>query len=177
MNRRRRVSGGCIDLGREARRSLTDHLDPSSGRRLRHSVGGEPGFVGRVNEQQIAHLDDVEQPVALTPSQVDGIGKDAVGNPGPQSTLGDHVDIALQQLLQVHEEAAEVEQAPPRLEIDEEVDVARVGCFTAGDRADDAHVRGPPSARDLDDLVATLAQLRQRRCGHVNRVGGGATSP
>jgi hypothetical protein len=41
-----------------------------------------------------------------------------------QAGLGRHVDVAAEEVTQIHQQAAEVEQAAAILEVDEEVDVA-----------------------------------------------------
>ncbi len=53
-----------------------------------------------------------------------------------------------------------------RFEVDEEVDVAAVDGFAAGNRTEHPHPRGTTRASNLDDLVASIAQLGQRHSGH-----------
>jgi hypothetical protein len=61
------------------------------------------------------------------PAQVDGVGQYPLSHPRAQATLRDDVDVALQQVLEIHQQAAEVEQAPVWFEVDQEVHVACLG--------------------------------------------------
>jgi len=63
-----------------------------------------------------------------------------------QSGLGEHVHLAAEEVLEVHEQAAEVEQAPAGLHVHEEIHVAGVIGLTFRDRAKDADVRRPVRA-------------------------------
>ena len=87
-----------------------------------------------------------------------------------QSAFRDDVDVAVQQILKIHQESTEVEQAAIGFEVDEEVHVARLCRFASGDRAEDTNPRRTTGASDLDDLAAPCAQLGQRRCGHEHRI-------
>ena len=91
-------------------------------------------------------------------------------DPRTQPAFGDDVDVALQQILKIHQETPEVEQAAIGFEIDKEVHVARLGRFASRDRPEHTTPRRTPGASDLDDLAAPCAQLGQRRCGHEHRI-------
>jgi hypothetical protein len=114
-----------------------------------------------VLHEQLAHLEHVEDPVRDRLSQLDSVRQNPLGDPRTQSPLGDDVDVPLQEILEVHEQPAKVHQAATRLQIDEEIHIARFRGITSGNRTEDPHVRGASSARDLDDLVASFAQLGQ----------------
>jgi hypothetical protein len=47
-----------------------------------------------------------------------------LGDPRAQTAPGDHVDVPLEEVLEVHQQTTEVERAPARFEVDQEVDGA-----------------------------------------------------
>lgn len=91
---------------------------------------------------QIAHIADR---VGAT-SEPDGVGEHPLGDPGAQHPFGDHVDVALEEIAQIHHESTEVEQIPIEFEIDEEVDIACFGALAAGDGAEQAPSIRPSTA-------------------------------
>lgn len=72
-------------------------------------------------------------------------------NPAPPDTRLEHrgchdVDLAVQMLLQVHQQASEVEQASTGLQLDQEIDVARGIRLAPHHRAEDPEVTGTIAA-------------------------------
>lgn len=57
-----------------------------------------------------------------------------------QPRFGDHVDFSSQEILQIHQQGAKVEQASPWLDDNQEIDVAVGTCITACNRSKDSHV-------------------------------------
>jgi hypothetical protein len=58
--------------------------------------------------------------------QLDRFGEHATGEAWSEHALGADVDVSANEVTRVHDEAAEIEQASARLEIDEEVDIGPV---------------------------------------------------
>ena len=54
-----------------------------------------------------------------------GVAQHPLPHAWAQTALRDNADTALEQILQIHQQAAEIEQTPTRRHLDEEVDVAR----------------------------------------------------
>jgi len=80
-----------------------------------------------------------------------------LGDPRAESPLGDDVDVALKEVLEIHEQTTKIHQAAAGLQIDKEIYVTHFCCIAASNRAEDPHPRGASSARDFDDLVASFA--------------------
>jgi len=66
-------------------------------------------------------------------SQLHGVDEHTVSDSRPKSALGDHIDVALEQNLKIHQQPTEIKQAAVWIEVDEEVDVADCRGFTTGD--------------------------------------------
>lgn len=77
-----------------------------------------------------------------------------LGDPGAQHPFGDHVDVALEKIAQIHHESTEVEQISIGFEVDEEVDIAGFGASAACDGTEHPDPRCTAGARELDDLLA-----------------------
>src|SRR3972149_1210275 len=73
--------------------------------------------------------------------------------------LGADVDLAAQQVFQVSVEGPKIEQAPTALDVDEEVDVAPLAGFAAGNRSKDADVEAPWRA-----AMSRISPRRARSC-------------
>jgi hypothetical protein len=52
------------------------------------------------------------------------LGEHPLADPGLQAWFCDHIDWMTKQVLEVYEQRGQVEQAPARLEVDQEIDVA-----------------------------------------------------
>lgn len=93
------------------------------------------------------------------PSQRNGIRRDAVPDIPVQSSLGHHVDLAAEQVFLVLSKSNVVEETPPRLELDEEVEVALRGLLVPGHRPKDPDPAGAVSGCDSRDLFPPLKQV------------------
>src|SRR3990167_5932822 len=72
----------------------------------------------------------------------------------PEPARGDDVDVTAQERLQVHEQAAHVEQGAARLHLDKEVYVAGLVGLTAGHGSEDPDIPGPVTCRQPEYLLA-----------------------
>ena len=97
-------------------------FDPALGCGLDHRVLGQAIGISCVLEDEIAHLNHREQDRGGL-SQVDGVRQHPLRDPWPQSRLGGDVHIAAQQVLEVHEEPTQVEQASLFVELHQEVNI------------------------------------------------------
>ena len=70
-----------------------------------------------------------------------------------------------QKLDQVQLKAAEIHQASPWFEFDEEVYVAVRCCLAAGNGAENADTARPPDSRDPEDVPPSRSQFVQERRG------------
>ena len=77
----------------------------------------------------------------------------------------DDVDVDLEDLLEVQDEAGQVDQGAGRLEVDQEVDVAALMLVTAGDGAEYADIRGTAASSGGDDVAPPLPEKLPYRCG------------
>ena len=85
-------------------------------------------------------------------------------DPRPQTGLGDDVRVVSEELLEIHQEPSQVEESAIVVEIDEEVDVARLDGVTAGDRPERARLRVRERSRGsrCDDFAGPPASAQQR---------------
>lgn len=84
-------------------------------------------------------------------SQGNGLCEDALAHARVERGLGDHVDLGAEEVGEVHEEAAEVEQAAVRGEVDQEVDVTPGVGVATSDRTEHADVaRSSPGGDGFD---------------------------
>ena len=74
-------------------------------------------------------------------SNRDGVAQHPLQHARAQATFGYNVNAAPEQVLQVHEQSANVEQAPARRHADEEIDVARFVSISPGHRTKNPNVR------------------------------------
>jgi hypothetical protein len=73
-----------------------------------------------------------------------------------------------EEVLQVHEQRSQVEQAPPRLEVDQEVDVAGGIRLPARHRPEHADVAGAVAGGEGQKLTAHAGEVVDRRSiGHA----------
>jgi len=91
-----------------------------------------------------------------------------------QSWLGDQVYLPAEQVLEVHEQTAEVEQTPAGLHIDEEIHVAGLIRLALGDRSEDADVRRPMLGGQRQDGVPLVPD--DFRYAHERCHGGYSTA-
>jgi hypothetical protein len=91
---------------------------------------------------------------AHRPSQRHRLPERSLANLGAQPFLRDHVNAASQQGPQVHQQPTKVEQAPPRLEIDEKVDIAFSVGLAARNSPENADVARTVSLRELQDFAS-----------------------
>src|SRR6266540_3196447 len=105
----------------------------------------------------------------------DGFVEHALAHAGSQTTGGDDVDRAAEQVRQVHDQAAEVQQDAARLQVDEEINVAGGIRLATGHGTEHADVVGTMLPGELKDLLAAAGDLIRRigRCSdgawHVGR--------
>ena len=66
-------------------------------------------------------------------SQLDSVVQHPLCEPRSKTGLGDDVHVVPEELLEVYEEAPQIEESAIFVEVDEEVDVARFGGVTASD--------------------------------------------
>ena len=109
------------------RRGFTDDLDPTLRCCLQNWVALQSLGSGDVLEERGRTSRTCRGAGRDQASKVDGVGEDALGNAGTQTGLRRHVDVAAQQILQIHQQAAETEESAVVIEIDKEVDVAAFG--------------------------------------------------
>ena len=105
-------------------------------------------------------------------SQVDSVSQNPAHDSRAKAGLNGDIDVMAEQVPKVHQETTQVAEVPTFLEIDEEVDVARVRGITSRDRAEHAHPRSATSTRKFDDLAPLIPQIRQRGHGHVITLDG-----
>jgi len=70
--------------------------------------------------------------------------------------FGDHIYLASQQFFQVLLDGDDIEQAASRFHFDQEIQIAGLRGFTPGHRTEEAHITGPMSLGDFQDLSAFL---------------------
>jgi len=87
--------------------------------------------------------------------------------PRTKPCLGDRVHVMAEEVPQIHQQSAKIEQPAARLEIDQEVDVTRFCRVPARNRTEDPDPPGAASMRHLKDLTATRPQVGQHRDGHA----------
>jgi hypothetical protein len=78
---------------------------------------------------------------------------------GLQAWFCDHVDRMTKQVLEVYEQRGQVEQAPARLEVDQEIDVAGGVGIPTRDRPEDADIAGAMASGDGQDLLAYAGEI------------------
>lgn len=66
-------------------------------------------------------------------SQLDCVVQHPLRDSITQAGFGDDVDVVPEEFLEIHQEPSEVEESSVVVEVDEEVDVARLGGVPAGD--------------------------------------------
>lgn len=85
---------------------------------LRDGILSQRAFVGDVLDEQVAHLEHVEDPVSVAPHGSTTSARTRRETPRAESPLSDDVDVSLKELLEVHEQATEIHQAATGLEVD-----------------------------------------------------------
>ncbi len=80
-----------------------------------------------------------------------------------QTHRGHDVDRATEEILQIHQEPTEVEQAPANFHVHQEVDVAPHPCVPASDRPEHPYPVGSVATCQQHYRFAVHAQLAQRR--------------
>jgi hypothetical protein len=73
---------------------------------------------------------------------------------GSQHSLGNDIDFPPEEILQSHEEARVVHEAPARLEVDQQVDIAARTRIAPGHGPEDTHVPRSEAGCDLEDLAS-----------------------
>ena len=96
-------------------------------------------------------------------SQRDGVVEDVLGDARAEVFGGHDVDVVTEEVPEIHEQAAEVEQVSAWLQIDQEVDVTPFARFASSDGAEDADIGRAAPLGHRQDLVPALADLGQRR--------------
>ena len=94
---------------------------------------------------------------SLALSQRRCFSEDTMADPERQPGPGDHVHIAAQCRSEVHEQAAQIQQAPARFKVHENVDVAVLVRVSARDGPEHGDVRGAAPCSDREQLLATSA--------------------
>jgi len=148
-------SGGVTGV-----RALTDDLKVSyhrilCHRRIRERTPPSPGVV----LDPFDRFDDMDEVEPVNRSQWHGLPADAISDVPVQSLLGNHVNPAAEQILQVLGERDMVEEAPPRLELDGEVEVACWSLLAPCHRTEDPDRAGAVPDRDLKDFVFSFEQF------------------
>jgi hypothetical protein len=116
-------------------------------------------------------FEDVEEPLAVVAQlHRDGFVEHALEHAGPQTAGGDDVDRAAEQVRQVHDQAAEVQQAAAGLQVDEEVNVAGGIRLATGHGTEHADVVRTVPLGELQDLLAAAGDL----IGRIGRCSDGA---
>lgn len=87
--------------------------------------------------------------------------EDAVPDVGMQTLLGRHVDAAAEQLLQVHEQCAEIDQTATRFQINQEINVAVRPGISSNRRAEYAHPCCAVTASKIEDALTMSDELRE----------------
>jgi hypothetical protein len=125
-------------------------------------------------------FEDVKEPLAVVAHlHRDGFVEHALAHAGSQTVGGDDIDRAAEQVRQVHDQAAEVQQASARLQVDEEINVAggvRLATGHGTEHADVVRTMPPGEFKDL--LAATSDLIRgisgcSDRAWHVGRFTSG----
>ena len=75
-----------------------------------------------------------------------------------EAVFGEDVYLSAEQGLEVHEEAAEIEEAASFFQLHEEIDVALGIGRTLGDGAEDPHVRGAVLGGQPQDIVPRVGR-------------------
>ena len=88
------------------------------------------------------------------PSQGNGLSQYSLANARTQAGLGDDIDRHVQQILQIEEQATEIEKGAPGFQLNEEIDVARVIAVPSRDGSEDAHIAGA-ATRGRSQYVVT----------------------
>jgi hypothetical protein len=113
-------------IGRDARGGLANDLELVGNPVLDELVVLESfAATDSVAVDALDGFEDVEEPLAIVaPLHRDRFAEHALADAGPQAASRDDVDWAAEQVRQVHDQAAEVQQAAARLQVDEEVSLA-----------------------------------------------------
>jgi len=83
-----------------------------------------------------------------------GLLENVLSDPGAQTSLRYHVDPALQQILQVHEQATQIQDAAARIKFNQEIDIACGSGLTTGGRAKNPQSANPMAVADLEDFLS-----------------------
>ena len=111
-------------------------------------------------------FEDVKEPLAVIAHlHRDGFVDHALAHAGSQTASGDDINRAAEQVRQVHDQAAEVQQAAAWLQVDEEIDVASGIRLATGHGTEHADVVRTVPPGELEDLLAVARDL-------VRRIGG-----
>lgn len=108
----------------------------------------------------------------MSPFQVDGVFEHPVCNARTQSGFGGDVNVASEQIAEIHEKGTEVEKAAAFFKVDEEVEVAVLGYFASCDGSEDPYVWSSVIARHLLDFSAASPEGVKRRHRHGSRIDG-----
>ena len=85
--------------------------------------------------------------------------QDIVSDALTEARVGDDIDVASERIAEIHEQPAQVEQAAPLVEADDEVDVARGRGVAAHHRSEDPHVRSAVTLRNAKELLTAIPQI------------------
>jgi hypothetical protein len=91
-----------------------------------------------------------------------------LADPRLQAWFGDHIDWMTKEVLEIHEQRGQVEQASPRLEVDQEVDVTGGVGLPACNGPEDTDIAGAMASSGSEDLLAYASKIIDRRAiGHA----------
>jgi hypothetical protein len=91
-----------------------------------------------------------------------------LADPRLQAWFGDHIDWMTEEVLEVHKQRGQVEQASPRLEVNQEVDVTGGVGLPTRNGPEDADISGAMASSDGEDLLAYAGKIIDRRpIGHA----------
>lgn len=99
----------------------------------------------------------------MTPFQgISGCASRNAPDPGPKSLGGDDVDLAAQQLLDVDQESAHVQQGAAGGQLHEQIDVTVRTPLPPSDRAEHPHIAHAVDLRKTLDLHAACTKISER---------------
>lgn len=115
-----------LDLGGHFRGSFAEHLDPSLRGRLNDRVHLHTVRIRSMLQDQVAHLDHVEYEIAVF-SHSSTASANTRSATRPKARLGGDIDVATEELLEIHEQPPKVKQPALVVQLDQEVDIAGGG--------------------------------------------------
>jgi hypothetical protein len=101
-------------------------------------------------------------------SQRHGFGQDAIPNLSTKHSFGRDVDLHVQLRLKIHQKTAKVHQAPIAIQIDQQVQVAKIASIASRDRSEHADVARTVTRGSIQDLFASFMSQALER--HTNLI-------